>query len=141
MNLPKYKEKVVFLKDTGRLDSNTIIHVNHNHQTSCARYLPTNLTNSEECNCNPVISELSELPVNLSPPLSNQVVTGKAGWHFLHTMEGAHPFYAPPQTNLDCKCWPNLLKAHFCLIGHMTECHYPMNCKKANCSHLVNYYV
>jgi len=23
----------------------------------------------------------------------------------------------------------------FCEFGHMTECHYPMNCEEANCSH------
>lgn len=23
----------------------------------------------------------------------------------------------------------------FCNFGHMTECHYPMTCQEANCSH------
>lgn len=27
-------------------------------------------------------------------------------------------------------CWP-------CLYGHATECHYPLSCEEAQCSHLV----
>lgn len=27
----------------------------------------------------------------------------------------------------------------FCMVGHMMECHHPMNCEQANCSHLSRY--
>jgi len=27
----------------------------------------------------------------------------------------------------------------FCPYGHMTECHYPLDCEQANCSHMNKY--
>lgn len=47
--------------------------------------------------------------------------------------------YPPPETHPDCKCWPDLLKAHFCQTGHMTECHWPHRCADARCAHLAKY--
>ena len=48
-------------------------------------------------------------------------------------------YYPPPAENPKCVCYPNLLAAMFCMTGHMTECHYPMSCRDANCSHLDRY--
>jgi hypothetical protein len=47
--------------------------------------------------------------------------------------------YPPPDQNPDCRCYPNLHAAFFCMTGHLTECHYPMSCQEAHCSHLVRY--
>lgn len=38
------------------------------------------------------------------------------------------------QANPDCECFTPLA-AMFCPYGHMLECHYPVNCETANCSH------
>jgi len=43
--------------------------------------------------------------------------------------------YPSPAGNPKCVCWPNLMAAMFCPYGHMTECHYPMTCTEAECSH------
>jgi hypothetical protein len=49
------------------------------------------------------------------------------------------PQYPPPDKNPRCQCWPNLMRAFFCSTGHMLECHYPMTCDEAKCSHLAGY--
>lgn len=36
--------------------------------------------------------------------------------------------------NMKCRC-RNALQAHFCMEGHMTECHIGMSCDEAECSH------
>lgn len=46
--------------------------------------------------------------------------------------------YPPPGQNPKCVC-PNLFAAFFCTTGHMLECHYPMSCDEAQCSHLAGY--
>lgn len=43
--------------------------------------------------------------------------------------------YPPPSENPKCICWPNLTAAFFCQTGHLTECHYPMDCEGAECGH------
>jgi hypothetical protein len=40
--------------------------------------------------------------------------------------------------NPACIC-PNPMVAFFCQTGHMLECHYPLNCEDAMCSHLAKY--
>jgi hypothetical protein len=40
--------------------------------------------------------------------------------------------------NPACIC-TSLLSAFFCQTGHMMECHYPMDCLTAKCSHLAKY--
>ena len=45
------------------------------------------------------------------------------------------PEYLPPDKNPKCQCYPKMIKAFFCQYGHMTECHYPMTCEEAECSH------
>jgi hypothetical protein len=47
--------------------------------------------------------------------------------------------YPPPEANPHCKCYPNMLAAHLCMEGHMTECHAGMSCSQARCSHLERY--
>ncbi len=37
-----------------------------------------------------------------------------------------------------CLC-ENGISPMFCQFGHLTECHYPMNCREAECSHLSRY--
>jgi len=37
-----------------------------------------------------------------------------------------------------CQC-DNGMAPMFCPFGHLTECHYPMNCEQAQCSHLERY--
>ena len=36
--------------------------------------------------------------------------------------------------NPKCHCL-SPMQAHFCMEGHMTECHAGMNCEEAECSH------
>jgi hypothetical protein len=47
--------------------------------------------------------------------------------------------YPPPSANPQCQCHPNPMRAFICMTGHMTECHYPMDCMEAKCSHLARY--
>jgi len=42
--------------------------------------------------------------------------------------------------NPSCIC-SNAMQAFFCPTGHMLECHYPMDCQEAKCSHLAKYEV
>lgn len=46
--------------------------------------------------------------------------------------------YPAPMENPNCQC-NNALAAFYCRTGHMLECHYPMTCSEANCSHMDNY--
>ena len=46
--------------------------------------------------------------------------------------------YPPPYDNPDCICGSGL-RSMYCKTGHMTECHYPMSCEQANCSHMDRY--
>jgi len=39
--------------------------------------------------------------------------------------------------NPDCRCTP--MQAMFCPYGHMLECHRPLTCEEAECSHLARY--
>ncbi len=47
--------------------------------------------------------------------------------------------YPTPENNPKCKCYPNMMAAFFCSYGHMLECHFPMTCEEADCSHLARY--
>lgn len=38
------------------------------------------------------------------------------------------------EVNLNCHC-PLPVAAHFCMEGHMTECHAGMTCEEADCFH------
>jgi len=42
------------------------------------------------------------------------------------------------EANPACVCVTSM-QAMFCATGHMLECHYPMTCSEANCSHLERY--
>lgn len=35
----------------------------------------------------------------------------------------------------NCVC-PRAIDAMLCRFGHMLECHYPLTCEQANCSHV-----
>lgn len=48
-------------------------------------------------------------------------------------------YYHPPDETPNCQCQGNPMKAFFCEFGHMTECHYPLHCREAKCSHLASY--
>lgn len=50
--------------------------------------------------------------------------------------EGAKAFGEKPHPL--CRC-ENGMAAMFCPTGHLTECHYPMKCREAQCSHLERY--
>jgi len=41
---------------------------------------------------------------------------------------------AEEDCNPGCHCL-HPMQAHFCMEGHMTECHAGMNCEEAECSH------
>lgn len=45
----------------------------------------------------------------------------------------------PPHATRHCQCARNPLRAFYCRAGHMTECHYPLECASAGCGHLVKY--
>lgn len=48
------------------------------------------------------------------------------------------PTYPLPCRNPACHC-ATPAQALFCPVGHMTECHYPYDCRTAGCSHLTRY--
>ena len=51
------------------------------------------------------------------------------------------PNYISPEQNPDCRCLQRgVLAATFCASGHMTKCHYPLDCRTAGCNHLYKYY-
>lgn len=39
-----------------------------------------------------------------------------------------------PPPNPACLCF-NPMAAMFCMTGHVLECHYPLGCEEAQCSH------
>lgn len=41
----------------------------------------------------------------------------------------------PPGQNPACICNPLTAAPMFCPYGHLTECHYPLSCEEAQCSH------
>lgn len=49
--------------------------------------------------------------------------------------------FAKPNQVPTCVCrdTPNPMAATFCPYGHMTECHYPLDCGQASCSHVTRY--
>jgi hypothetical protein len=47
--------------------------------------------------------------------------------------------YPEPNLNPKCQCRDNPAKAFWCRFGHMTECHFPYDCKTAGCGHLFKY--
>ena len=47
--------------------------------------------------------------------------------------------YATPQATHICNCRDNGMAPMFCPTGHLTECHHPLDCREAACSHLPRY--
>lgn len=47
--------------------------------------------------------------------------------------------YLPLEHTGECLCKGSPMKAMFCMTGHMLECHYPLECQAAGCSHLIKY--
>ena len=48
--------------------------------------------------------------------------------------------YATPDKAPICRCKDgSVLSPMFCPAGHLTECHFPLDCKQAACSHLPRY--
>ena len=48
--------------------------------------------------------------------------------------------YAMPELTPNCRCKDAGPGAGvFCPTGHMLECHYPLDCRNAGCSHLARY--
>ena len=48
--------------------------------------------------------------------------------------------YAPPDQVPACECRDRgTMSTMFCPRGHMTECHYPFDCRQSGCSHLERY--
>ena len=47
--------------------------------------------------------------------------------------------YASPQATHICNCRDNGMAPMFCPTGHLTECHHPLDCREAACSHLPRY--
>lgn len=129
--MDNYKKVIAVLKDAGRLNPNRVIAVVHDERCSKREQ------SSVDCDCQPFIHEL---PEDLPPSMRESVVIDEHGWALIHGHRQAeHPAYPPPQTNLNCRCYPNMHAAFFCMTGHMTECHYPMSCSEAECSHLERY--
>lgn len=51
--------------------------------------------------------------------------------------------YGPPDLSPHCACadsGPRAARAMLCQSGHLTECHAPLTCEEAACSHLRRYY-
>lgn len=53
-------------------------------------------------------------------------------YQYAHMDAAAREGLGPP--NKDCKC-PTPQASMFCMTGHMLECHYPLSCREAQCSH------
>jgi hypothetical protein len=47
--------------------------------------------------------------------------------------------YPQPADNPACQCKENPMRAMFCMLGHLTECHAPGDCLSARCTHLLKY--
>ena len=49
--------------------------------------------------------------------------------------------YAPPESSPNCACrrQGQQQAAILCPTGHLTECHHPLGCREAACSHLTRY--
>lgn len=47
--------------------------------------------------------------------------------------------YPTPEENRLCQCKGDPMKSFWCAYGHMLECHYPLRCGDAACSHLSRY--
>ena len=45
------------------------------------------------------------------------------------------PFFPPAYFNPNCQCRKDQKNPMYCMTGHLTECHYPLECEEANCSH------
>ena len=49
--------------------------------------------------------------------------------------------YAKPELATVCPCRDRggIISPTFCMSGHLLECHYPLDCRQAACSHLTRY--
>lgn len=47
--------------------------------------------------------------------------------------------YIDPSHVHTCPCRDRGASTTFCMSGHLTECHYPLDCRDAACSHLPRY--
>ena len=47
--------------------------------------------------------------------------------------------YASPQATHICNCRDKGMAPMFCPTGQLTECHHPLDCQEAACSHLPRY--
>lgn len=132
LSLDNYVLRIVQLRDAGRLNlsfDKSLLLVTHQH--GCKRATELDAV----CRCEPAITELERDKVPLF--VRNSAEQHELGWNLLHAHppEGC-PAYAPPQTTLNCKCWPNLQRADLCTQGHLTSCHVGKTCSEARCSHL-----
>lgn len=48
--------------------------------------------------------------------------------------------YLPPKMTPLCQCKHDMVRTMFCETGHMLECHFPMTCDQAGCTHLYEYW-
>lgn len=54
--------------------------------------------------------------------------------HALESPEARAIIQALPPANEACRC-PSVMATLLCPTGHLLECHYPMRCQEAQCSH------
>ena len=50
--------------------------------------------------------------------------------------------YTPPELAPHCPCYSgrSRMQSFICQYGHLTECHYPLDCDQASCNHLWKYH-
>jgi hypothetical protein len=131
MKPPNYRDTLAALIEQGRVNSQDVKCLLVSHEQSCKR-----LATKTGCNCNAVLRVLAVFPRQLPDP----DVEIENGFTLLHVYRDSEPCYAPPRTNLACECWDKEPFAAFnCPFGHMTDCHFPLLCKEAECGHVTQY--
>lgn len=117
------------------------------HARECQRYVTEDGwdLSGKECNCTVYLHAIpAETEKQFDENTLKGVVieeAGGVGWRLLHSKRwrGAGSAYASPQLTPDCRCWPDQMRAFWCETGHLTECHHPLTCRQAGCSHLERY--
>lgn len=133
--MDRYKEKILMLQKLNRIEADQhILFIIHERECPF-------IQKAGECNCPSSIQAHDKKRGfgTISPVLLEKLVE-EEGFKIIHGQAvNGSSYYEPPETNLNCLCYPNMMQTMFCMQGHLTECHVGMNCSEAKCSHLSKY--